>query len=98
MDVEAIRQRLAEATPGPWARHGCDVHGGGAVLLRGRDGSAEIRAQADRDADFVAHAHSDIAALLDVVDRLTAAEQPAAPEPAAPTAPLSPGATVGPGG
>jgi hypothetical protein len=69
MDVEAIRRRLAGATPGEWARHGADVYVAGEVepLVRGRDGSAALRAQADLDAEFIAHAPGDIAALLDAL-------------------------------
>ena len=65
-DIDAIRRRLEATTPGQWGRHGADVHvaGQSEPLLRGRDGSAELRAQADADADFVAHAPADIAALL----------------------------------
>jgi hypothetical protein len=66
--IEQIRRRLAAATPGPWSRHGADVHADVVgQLLTGRDGSSAIRAQADRDAEFVAHAHSDIALLLHLV-------------------------------
>jgi hypothetical protein len=35
--------------------------------VRGRDGSAALRAQADVDAEFIAHAPGDIAALLDAL-------------------------------
>jgi len=73
LDVESIARRLAQATAGPWQRHGADVHSAdGLRLFVGRDGSAELRAQADRDAEFVAHAATDIATLLDEVARLHA--------------------------
>ena len=66
--LEEISRRLAASTPGPWSRHGADVHAEGVgVLFKGRDGGAEIRAQADRDAEFVAHVHADVALLLDLV-------------------------------
>jgi hypothetical protein len=38
-------------------------------LVRGRDGSAVVRAQADADAEFIAHAPSDIAALINLVQQ-----------------------------
>ncbi len=38
-------------------------------LVRGRDGSAVVRGQADADAEFIAHAPSDIAALIDFVQQ-----------------------------
>lgn len=70
-DVDKIARRLAQATPGPWQRHGADVHAAdGTRLFKGLDGSAEARAQGDRDADLVAHAPADIAVLLDEVSRL----------------------------
>src|SRR4051794_26294879 len=64
VDLEAVRRRLDSATGGPWERHGCDVYAGGDRLLRGRDGSSAERQQADRDAEFVAHARDDITELL----------------------------------
>jgi hypothetical protein len=69
IDIAAIRARLSAITEGPWSRHGSDVHAPGdqVPLVRGRDGSAIVRAQADADADFIAHAPSDIAALIDFV-------------------------------
>lgn len=74
MDVGAIRRRAQAATAGPWMRHGADVHVGGlgAPLFRGRDGSPEIRRQADLDAEFVAHVREDVLALLDALDRAEA--------------------------
>lgn len=73
MDTDAIRRRMNEATPGPWVRHGSNVRASDQPLFRGRDGSSEIREQADRDAEFVAHAREDIAALLAALDRSAAA-------------------------
>jgi hypothetical protein len=80
LDVTQIRRRLADASAGPWQRHGADVHGPGGLLFTGRDGSAEVRAQADRDAEFLAHARSDVAALLEELDRLQD-DRPAPAEP-----------------
>ena len=70
VDVTQIRRRLADASAGPWQRHGADVHGPDGLLFTGRDGSAEVRGQADRDAEFVAHARADVAALLEELSRL----------------------------
>jgi hypothetical protein len=59
---------LTAITPGTWRRHGGDIYSGGELttpLLRGRVRTAEVRAQTDADAEFVAHAAADIAALLD---------------------------------
>jgi hypothetical protein len=71
VDVAAIRARLSAITEGPWSRHGSDVYAPGdqVPLVRGRDGSAVVRAQADADAEFIAHAPSDIAALIDFVQQ-----------------------------
>ena len=67
IDVDPIHARLTALTPGTWRRHGGDIFAGDQTtpLLRGRDGTAEVRAQSDADAEFVAHAAADIAALLD---------------------------------
>jgi hypothetical protein len=75
IDVAAIRARLSVITEGPWSRHGSDVYAPGdqVPLVRGRDGSAVVRAQADADAEFIAHAPSDIAALIDFVQQHPAA-------------------------
>lgn len=70
-ELEAVRARVAAATPGPWQRHGSDVRaeGVGDLLFRGRDGSAEVRRQADADAEFVAHAREDVLRLLSLLER-----------------------------
>jgi hypothetical protein len=71
LDTTAIEARLRDATPGPWRRHGCDVWSDAApgvplfITPPQRDCSGAARAQADRDAEFVAHAAEDIRALLD---------------------------------
>ncbi len=70
-DLEQVRARALAATEGPWQRHGSDVWTEGATdpLFRGRDGSAEVRRQADSDAEFVAHAREDVLHLLALLDR-----------------------------
>ena len=70
-DLEQVRARAHAATDGPWQRHGSDiwVEGSPDPLLRGRDGSAEVRRQADADAEFVAHAREDVLRLLGLLDQ-----------------------------
>lgn len=73
LDLDAIRRRAAAASPAPWTRHGADVHGSDGAsgpLFVGRDGTSAVREQADRDAEFVARARTDVVALLDELDRL----------------------------
>lgn len=69
-DLKATVDRLTAASPGPWQRHGADLYDEYGRLFIGRDGAADVRAQADRDAEFVAHAREDIAALLCEIARL----------------------------
>lgn len=71
LDTTAIEARLRKVTAGAWRRHGCDVWADDApgvplfTTPAQRDSSGAARAQADHDADFVAHAVEDIRALLD---------------------------------
>jgi hypothetical protein len=69
-DIDAIKARLAAATPGPWARHGSNVwpENSTGPLFIGRDGTSEVRPQADADAEFVAHAKDDVAALVKLLE------------------------------
>ena len=79
LDLDAIRRRAAAATPGPWTRHGADVHssdGTSGPLFAGRDGTSTLREQADRDAEFVAWARADVVALLDELERRGPADGP----------------------
>jgi hypothetical protein len=72
MDYEAIVARLAKACPAPWQRHGADVYAADDLdtpILVGRDGSSEIRRQSDADAEFVAHARTDLQELLGAHDQ-----------------------------
>ena len=79
MDYEAIAARLAEASPAPWHRHGADVYATDGLetpILVGRDGSSEIRRQSDADAEFVAHARTDLSELLRAHEQAGAFGQP----------------------
>ncbi len=81
MDFEALAARLAEASPGPWRRHGADVYAAdnsGTPILLGRDGSSEIRHPSDADADFVAHARTDLEELMRARDQAGGPDQPGA--------------------
>jgi hypothetical protein len=70
-DLEQVRARAVAASEGPWQRHGSDVWAAGSstALFTGRDGSAEVRQQADADAEFVAHARQDVVDLLALLDK-----------------------------
>jgi hypothetical protein len=81
MDLEAIAARLAKASAGPWRRHGADVFAAdssGTPILVGRDGSPELRGQSDADAEFVAHARSDLEELVGARDQAGGHDQPGA--------------------
>jgi hypothetical protein len=74
LDTSAIEERLRHATPGEWRRHGCDVWSDDDPVTplftaAARDSSAERRQQADRDAEFVAHAVDDVRRLLEELRR-----------------------------
>lgn len=75
-NLEAIRKRLAAATPGPWEADGteiyCALHNG--VHYRKWIGET-LRLDdptAVADADLIAHTPTDLADLLALVDELTA--------------------------
>lgn len=67
LDLEAVRARVAAASPGPWVRHGADVHSPAGLILHGADGEPAVRQQADRDAEFVANSRTDVAALVEEI-------------------------------
>jgi Ead/Ea22-like protein len=75
-DLRKIRERWEAATPGPWISfiEGRDHTGGDSVIQRGRDGAWEedlyLSGATVADHDFIAHAHQDIARLLDEIERL----------------------------
>ena len=71
--LAAIRERLAAATPGPWEAR-VEVHGVSLVPLLTNKGHLAF-AYGDGwgdDAEFIAHAPTDVAALLAEVERLRA--------------------------
>lgn len=73
LDLAAIKARLAAATPGPWRQQlcacgsDCDDH---ASVKAG--GSLVVTCAPDADADLIAHAPQDLAALIAEVERLRA--------------------------
>lgn len=84
-ELEAIRQRLGAATPGPWRwwtscsyrRLSSDATGRDGDVLRGdiqrHDGHPDVICS-EADKALIAHAPADIAALLVEVERLTKRE------------------------
>ena len=81
-DLDAIRARLAAATPGPWHAYGntlaaetggctCSPHYG---AHEAHCGLEEIGQVVESDADLIAHAPADLAALLAEVERLRRTE------------------------
>lgn len=66
MDTDAIRARVRAISPGRWERRGCDVHADDdpAPLFVGRTNSGVAGGRPEADAEFVAHAPQDVAALL----------------------------------
>lgn len=73
-ELKAIRERLAKASPGPWW---VDVETTPATEVASADGTiarvyrGEVTAPGPRpDADFIAHAPSDVSALLSEISRL----------------------------
>ena len=84
IDIEAIKARLAAATPGPWEWsvrpkrhmliHRFSERGHLTVLeTEGESEHAEYPCANDADRDFIEHAPSDITALVAEVERLRAA-------------------------
>lgn len=81
LDVGPIRARLAAATPGPWGIQG--AHMDYQIIARGPSVNGwstgpvivdvDVRGgrPTEKDADFIAHAPADIAALLAELDRRT---------------------------
>jgi hypothetical protein len=69
--LDQILARLDAADQHSWHRHGADIRDGtGAFVFRGRDGGSEVRQQADRDAELVAHCRQDLRDLIEEVRSL----------------------------
>lgn len=74
----AARERLDKATPGPWSHYDAVEHGlkTGPDVIHAKEALFEAKGEwPDADCDFVAHAPTDIARLLDRVDELEAANK-----------------------
>lgn len=74
---QAIRERAEAATPGPWHAGPSYYEGPLVSYVAGAHVSVHPEASDDRqegvaDAEFIAHARSDVPALLDDIDRLEA--------------------------
>jgi hypothetical protein len=71
--LSAIRARLDAVTPGNWKRFGVvvstDLDLPQPLVV---EACSEDRTQAENDVEFIAHAPTDLRALLDEVERLTA--------------------------
>lgn len=77
--LDEIRARLAAATPGPWKNTGTGVNQDAEWWYSVEDAGGEwvydragVYACREQDADFIAHAPTDMAYLLDEVARLLA--------------------------
>lgn len=73
LDLDPIRARLAAATPGPWYSEW--VPDDDWIVVYGQPHGAYVCPEVctltdDADAEFIAHAPADIAALLAEVERL----------------------------
>lgn len=69
-DLAAIEKRIAEASPGPWPNHGHDTllieQPSGNGILTGYEHSIE-----ESDCEFIAHARTDLPALVEMVRLLS---------------------------
>ena len=82
LDLEAIKARVAKATPGPWEwriwarRHILQHHDGPkashVVLETQGDAGAEYPCASEADRDLIQNAPADLAALIAEIDRLRA--------------------------
>ena len=79
LDLEPIKERLAAATPGPWKAKEDSWDGYSVVIDDNGPGVSIIAEQIGQgedggwgDAEFIAHAPEDIAALISEVERLRA--------------------------
>jgi hypothetical protein len=67
--IRATRKRLSLGSEGAWVKTGDWVRADGVPVVECIHGNGE---QAEADADLIAHAPTDLRALLDEVERLTA--------------------------
>jgi hypothetical protein len=83
LDLEPIKARVKEATPAPWRLHEVARDNGDEdvwVVFNDADDSSMMQRQ---DADFIAHARTDIPALIAEVEALRSASlRETAPAPA----------------
>ncbi len=70
--LQAIRKRLSLGSEGAWVKTGDWVRADGVPVVECIHGNSE---QAEADADLIAHAPTDLRALLDEVERLKAREE-----------------------
>ena len=73
LDMDAIRERCNQATPGPWKSYieGRD-HDSGASFIMTSGEDIELIGASVADQDFIAHARQDIPQLLAEIQRLKA--------------------------
>jgi hypothetical protein len=71
LDLAAVRERCARATPGPWKSYieGRD-HTSGSNFIMTSDQDIELLGATEADQEFIAHARQDIPLLLAEIDRL----------------------------
>jgi hypothetical protein len=71
LDMDAIRERCNQATPGPWKSYieGRD-HDSGASFIMTSGADIELIGASLADQDFIAHARQDIPQLLAEIQRL----------------------------
>lgn len=76
LDLDAIRQRAARATPGPWKSYieGRD-HTSGSNFIMSTGEDIELLGATEADQDFIANARQDIPLLLAEIDRLRVANK-----------------------
>jgi hypothetical protein len=80
IELEAIRRRCENATPGPWRSfvEGRDHTSGSSFIMTGidenRGNDIELSGATTADQDFIAHARQDIPLLLAEIARLKAVQ------------------------
>ena len=75
--IDAIRDRLAAATAGPWLPYiEGKNHTSGSSFIRTASGGIELDGATDADIEFMAEARQDIPFLLDQLQRLSDLQEP----------------------